>query len=63
MPPTLTLTLALTRRGEARAMLPSYPPPTRRGEAMAEFAEDDAAAEGVLMSKRARDKQARKEGR
>ena len=47
MPPTLTLTLALTRRGEA----------------MAEFAEDDAAAEGVLMSERARDKQARKEGR
>ena len=44
-------------------MLPSYPPPTRRGEAMAEFAEDDAAAEGVLMSERARDKQARKEGR
>mmetsp|Transcript_5268 Transcript_5268/g.10325 ORF Transcript_5268/g.10325 Transcript_5268/m.10325 type:complete len:264 (+) Transcript_5268:3-794(+) len=31
----------------------------RRGEAMAEFAEDDAAADGIIMSKRARDKAAR----
>jgi len=30
---------------------------------MAEFAEEDAAADGVMMSKRARDKQARNEGR
>jgi len=31
----------------------------RRGAAMAEFREDDAAADGVMMSKRARDKQGR----